>query len=341
MLDHVLAFIDLAFSNFDQRQPYVTFALLLIIVTALVANAISNRGLPRISGRIGRRATGAPAVTVPDGFARADCREITVFVATSDAGPYRTLKDFLRAGTARRPGRVNIYRVAGCHTRVEIPAGPPSYDRIDAAEALALLRELPDLRIVHRLHVRDEPSLLDPWVRKVTGRDLMCLGHATLTDLIVLCRPDRQRRREAGHTLLHEWLHLVAFRSASAVRRFRRADRIEPPLALPHDVVSFGDRRTPTFEAWSELGEKLLGYDEALARQTALASPVHSMILWRQIDTMLRKTPVRFASTRLDEFRARASFMRLEVAQLARAARARQRWWRRLWRYSLEAANSK
>jgi hypothetical protein len=37
---------------------------------------------------------------------------------------------------------MRIYRVAGSKTEIEIPVEPPDYERIDAAEALALLREL-------------------------------------------------------------------------------------------------------------------------------------------------------------------------------------------------------
>jgi hypothetical protein len=45
---------------------------------------------------------------------------------------------------------MRIYRVAGCKTEIEIRAESPDYERIDAAEALALLRELPDPRFIRR-----------------------------------------------------------------------------------------------------------------------------------------------------------------------------------------------
>ena len=48
---------------------------------------------------------------------------------------------------------------------------------------------------------------------------------------------------------------------------------------------------------------------------------MHTMILWRQIEKILLKVPARFISTRLDEFRARAAFIRREVAPSARGAR--------------------
>jgi hypothetical protein len=78
-----------------------------------------------------------------------------------------------------------------------------------------------------------------------------------------------------------------------------------------------------THEAWCELGEKLLGYDEGTARQAALEAPVHATILWRCVERMLRRTPRRLRSTRFDELMDRAGFMRAEDAQKARAVRAK------------------
>jgi hypothetical protein len=147
------------------------------------------------------------------------------FGARSKDAHYPSLKAFLRHGTFERTELVRIYRVAACNTRIEIPATPPDYERIDATEALALLRELPDPRMVHRLHLSDEPSFLDPWIRHVSGREVQHLGNATSTGIVVLYRPDR-RHSDLGVTLLHEWLHLVAFKSGWTLRRSKRAHAI-------------------------------------------------------------------------------------------------------------------
>lgn len=306
-------------------------AVVVIALGAWLIDVIRNRGLPRVGGRIGRRSA-LPAPPLPDGFSRVDSREITVFVPTGDAAPFDSLRAYARGATAPQQGLVHVYRVAACGTRIEIPAEPPGYPRIDAVEALALLRELPDPRLVHRLHLSDEASFLDPWLRKLTGLELHSIGNANFAQVVVLYRPDRRLGHELGLTLVHEWLHLVAFGSPKAIARFRRADAIETLPPLPYEPVSFGDKRTPVYEAWCVLGEKVLGYDETAARQAALASPVHTMVLWRRIETIMRKVPKRLASTRRDEFAARGDFIRGEVAPLARAARARRRWWQRFWR---------
>jgi hypothetical protein len=219
---------------------------------------------------------------------------------------------------------MRIYRVAGCKAEIEIPEEAAGYERIDAAQALALLRELPDPRRVHRLHLSDQRSFLDPWVRKVRGGEFFYLGHATNFSLIVLYKPDRRLGEVLGVTLLHEWLHLVAFASTIQLWRFRRANAIEPLPPLAPEPVNWSGRNTAIHEAWCDLGEKLLGYDENTARQAALAAPVHAMILWRCVERMLRRTPLRLRSTRFDELMERADFMRAQVEPKARQVRAGQ-----------------
>lgn len=313
-----------------QVLDYAPKVLILIIFAVLAVNAYLKRNMPRVGGKIGRR-SGLPAEAAPNGFSRVDCREITLFGAPSDAKNYPNLKTYLRDGPVRRQSLVRIYRVAACKTSIEISAEPPHYQRIDAAEALALLRELPDPRLVDRLHLSDQPSFLDPWVRRVTGQDGFLLGNATNTGLIVLYLPDRRFGRMLGLTLLHEWLHLVAFKSARHIRRFKRANAIEPLTPPAINSVSFGDPRTPIYEAWCELGESLLGYDETIARQAAMESPVHAMILWRRIEQILRRVPARLRCTRLSEFQTRAAFMHKDAEPRARAAWSRRGQLRSLW----------
>ena len=108
------------------------------------------------------------------------------------------------------------------------------------------------------------------------------------------------------------------------LRRFNRADAIEP-LAVADwwRRCRSAARRHRVDEAWADLGENLLGYDETVAHQTALAAPAHAMILWQRVEKALRKTPLRLRSTRSAEFVALGQFMRQEVAPKARALRAR------------------
>jgi hypothetical protein len=295
--------------------------VIVVIFLALLVLGFLYRNRPRVGGKLGPIRPIDPPRALPSGFSRLYARAMTLFVA-SDALRFPTLKAFLREGTVQQPVVMQIYCVAGCKAEIEIPDQAADYDRIDAAQALALLRELPDPRLVRRLHLSDEPSFLDPWVRKVRGDEVFTLGNATNFSLIVLYRPDRGLGELLGATLLHEWLHLVAFASTIQIWRFKRANAIEllPPLAF--EPLNYGDRNTEVYEAWCDLGEKLLGYDESAARQTALASPVHAMILWRCVERMLRRTPLRLRSTRYDELMKRGDFMRAEVGPKARALRS-------------------
>jgi hypothetical protein len=84
-------------------------------------------------------------------------------------------------------------------------------------------------------------------------------------------------------------------------------------------------RRLRNHEVWSELGERVVGADEAAAREAALAAPLHSMILWQQVEDIFCAVPTDLQSTRLAELQARAAFMKSEVAPRARAL---ARWWK-------------
>jgi hypothetical protein len=310
----------------------VSQIVIIVLFLSLLVRAFFNRKMPRIGGKLGPVRPAEPATSAPEGFSRAYARTVTVFASTADAEPFPTLKSFLRRGTTRQPALMRIYRVAGCQTEIEIPIETPDYERIDAAEALALLRELPDSRIIRRLHLSDERCFLDPWIRKIRGPTHFLLGNATSFRLVVLYRPDRRQREIFGLTLLHEWLHLVAFGSPKYLRRFGRAKAIEPVTATATEPISFGVRNTPTHEAWSDLGERLFGYDDDAARQAALTMPVHAMIIWRCVEKIMHLAPVGFRSTRFAEFEARAAFMRAEVEPKARQTRAENRLWSRLLR---------
>jgi hypothetical protein len=302
----------------------IAFQIIIIILfLVLLVRGFLYRNMPRVGGKIGPTRPIDPPQALPSGFSRVYGRAMTVFVA-SDAARFPTLKAFLRDGPVQQPIVMRIYRVAGCKTEIEIPEQTADYERIDAAQALALLRELPDPRLVRRLHLSDERSFLDPWVRKVRGKEFFNLGNATNFSLIVLYKPDRRLRQFLGLTLLHEWLHLVAFASTMQIWRFKRANAIEPLPPAAFEPLNFGDRNTAIYEAWCDLGEKLFGYDESAARQAALASPVHAVILWRTVEGILRRTPPRFRSTRFGEFMERSDFMRNEIEPKARVARPRQ-----------------
>jgi hypothetical protein len=297
-------------------------AIIIIAFLALLVLGFLRRNMPRVGGKPGPIRNLDPPPVLPSGFSRIYTRAVTLFVA-SDASRFPTLKAFLRGGTAQLSVVMRIYCVAGCKAEIEIPEAVADYERIDAAQALALLRELPDPRRVRRLHLSDQHSFLDPWVRKLGSEEFFHLGHATNFSLIVLYKPDRRLGECLGITLLHEWLHLVAFASTIQLWRFRRAHAIEPLPPPAAEPVRWSGN-TAIHEAWCDLGEKLLGYDESAARQAALETPVHAMILWRCVERMLRRTPLRLRSTRFDELMNRAGFMRAEVEPKVREVYARR-----------------
>jgi hypothetical protein len=283
--------------------------IIIILLGILLVRRFLDRNRPRPGGKLGPVQVLDPPVAVPPGFLRVYARAITIFTASSETRRFPSLKAFLRHATVRRSVSMRVYRVACCMTDIEIPAEPPVYNRMDATEALALLRELPDLRFVHRLQLSDEPGYLDPWLRATQGPQFFLLGNATKTGIVVLYKPDRSDRNTVGLTLLHEWLHIVAFNSPRDVRRFKRASHIEPltPLSMP--TVSVGIPKPSIHEAWADLGERLLGYDEAIAHDAARGAPAHAMVLWQRVETALRQAPPELRSTRFAELEARGQMI--------------------------------
>jgi hypothetical protein len=279
-----------------------------VIFIVFLIRVFLQHNLPRPGGKLGPFRATDPPLPIPEGFSGIYARSITVFTASSETRHFSSLKAFLRHGTVQRPVLMRVYRVAGCATNIEIPAETPNYNRIDAGEALALLRELPDLRFIRRLQLSDEPSYLDPWLRAIHGPQFLLLGNATQNGVVVLYRPDRRDRNTAGLTLLHEWLHVVAFNSPRDFRKFKRASGIEPLMPPSMPTVSVGVRKTATHEAWADLGERLFGYDEAVARNAALAAPAHTRVLWRRVEVALRQAPEAARSTRFAELDARGHF---------------------------------
>src|ERR1700733_12999877 len=283
--------------------------IFLVIFIISLARVFLQHNLPRPGGKLGRLRAIDPPAPVPAGFSRVYARAITVFTGSSETRHFSSLKAFLRHGTVQRPVLMRVYRVAGCMTDIEIPAETPNYNRIDAVEALALLRELPDLRFIRRLHLSDEPCYLDPWLRAIHGPQFLLLGNATKTGVVVVYSADRNGRNSGGLTLLHEWLHVIAFNSPGDVRRFKRASNVEPltPLSMP--TVSVGIRKTAIHEAWADLGERLFGYDDTIARDAAITAPVHARVLWQRIAVALRQVPADLRSARFAEMHSRGSFI--------------------------------
>src|SRR6202142_1150178 len=125
--------------------------IILVLFGIMLVRRFLNRNMPRVGGKLGpMRSVGSPPA-LPAGFSKVHTRLVAVYIASSDATGFSTLKAFLRRGTVARPPLMKIYRVPDSETDVEIPVEQPPYDRIDITETLALLRELPDLRLISRL----------------------------------------------------------------------------------------------------------------------------------------------------------------------------------------------
>ena len=109
--------------------------VIIVLFVVLLVRGFLVRNMPRVGGKIGPRQVIDPPSPLPDGFSGVYARAMTIFAASSDATSFSSLKEFLRHGTVRQPALMRIYRVAGCKTEIEIPAGASDYERIDARHA--------------------------------------------------------------------------------------------------------------------------------------------------------------------------------------------------------------
>jgi hypothetical protein len=64
-------------------------------------------------------------------------------------------------------------------------------------------------------------------------------------------------------------LHIVAFDSWRHVWRFSQAKAVEPLEPSTIESVNFGIRKTPIYEAWCDLGEKLFGGHDGQRKRAA------------------------------------------------------------------------
>jgi hypothetical protein len=85
--------------------------------------------------------------------------------------PFADRDDFLYTGVLVGTEKMSIYRLAAHpETSIAIALEAPSYQRINPAMALQLLRELPDVRLVRRLRIVDGRHPEEPWIWQTTGR---------------------------------------------------------------------------------------------------------------------------------------------------------------------------
>lgn len=151
------------------------------------------------------------------GYSSCQTETVTIVEGDHGAASFRDHADFQRRGWHVAHRRMLVCAVAASPgTEVAVPLDAPDYARIGPAEALALLRELPDMALIRRLTVCDGAQADEPWLRQVTGRPLTMLAEALPDGEVRLYRP------VAGEglvtTALHEWSHLLRFRAGEGMR---------------------------------------------------------------------------------------------------------------------------
>ena len=268
-------------------------AIILLFGSSWFAVSSFAQACRRSAARLGplRAAATRPRRSLTD-FSRVYARAMTIFTAPADAPSFHDLKAFLRHGTVGQPALMRIYRVAGCKTEIEIPVGRPDYERIDAAEALALLRELPDPRLIRRLHLSDEPlfprslgaenprpRLFPVLATRRTSR--LVVSTSPIIGSAEICRPHSPSRMAASRCL-----RIAKGPSTLQKRECRRA-----ASAAVVEPINFGVREnTSSMKLGASSAKGFSVTTMPLPARRLWPSPVHAMIVWRRVERYLAQS---------------------------------------------------
>jgi hypothetical protein len=178
----------------------------------------------------------------------------------------------------------------GCpETTIAIPEAEPDYDRISAQQALALLRTLPDIRLVRRLTILDTIFRYDPWFQQFNS-SWRLLGEVSDGAEIILYRP--AVTEDVAATVTHEWAHLLEFSSPKWRRLLNVVGDLEPFVGRAGALYP-----EPPKEEWAVLGEFLLSTAPLLSPLTSFANPIRATVIANALRERLASLPTRLRST--------------------------------------------
>lgn len=162
------------------------------------------------------------------------------------------------------------------HPGTEVAIPVESMLSISLDDIVDALHNLPNVALVRRITIVDEPHSEEQWLRQIRDNAGLCVKAEAFP------RAGEIRIYASGidasfsGTLLHEWNHLLKHAYPDASNAFDRVGTIEPfeigPLAPFDELVAD--------EEWSYLGEQLADFKRQLAEalMLAVALPIRSSI---------------------------------------------------------------
>jgi poly(A) polymerase len=172
----------------------------------------------------------------------------------------------------------------------------PLASRMTPREALAIVRELPDARLLKRLLVVDKAHWEEPWRRQKGEENLKILAEASKDGDVKLYRPPTGE--VSRDTIFHEWAHLLKFARPGESALFDMVGELEPIRSdSPADPTIDRD------ETWAVLvGEGLLNKNFLRAVNAAHCNPIRLTIGAEAVRGVLESVPAEQRSIRHQQY---------------------------------------
>jgi hypothetical protein len=214
----------------------------------------------------------------------------TTIVGDPNAAPFKNFKDFSERGQLFSYSSLRAYPVIGCPgMMIAVPDREADYDRLTPDQALALLKGLPDIRLVHRLTIIDAPCRYEPWYRQANPHWRM-LGEVLDDSEIVLYRPTA--KADVAATLNHEWAHLLEFAAPKWRRLFEHVGDFERFIGRAGEPEPESSK-----EYWATLGEFLLSTAPLISPASSFANPIRATIFAMALAERLASVPAALRGT--------------------------------------------
>jgi poly(A) polymerase len=183
--------------------------------------------------------------------------------------------------------------------------------RLSPLEALQIVKELPDARLVKRLTILNERHWQEPWRRHTGQTNVNTMAEVLPDGSVTMYRPPAGE--VSRDTLFHEWAHLLKFRSPTESNLFDRVGALEPLRTQSKSDLSGGGD-----ELWAvHVGEGLLNRSSLTAIAAAYENPIRSSLAGRALSRIIESVPEQQRSPRHAQFQLVTRYIEESVRPLA------------------------
>ena len=180
------------------------------------------------------------------------------------------------------------------HPRTEVAVPVESTLSISLDDVVDALHHLPNMDLVRRITVIDEPHREEQWLRQTLDNARLCVKAEAIPHAGEIRIYATGIDASFSDTVLHEWNHLLKHAYPKASEAFDRVGTIEPFGLGAH--APFNELIAD--EEWSYLGERLSDFDREPAEALMLASalPIRSTIWGSAFGATLDALPAKLGA---------------------------------------------